>query len=580
MVERQRITQPQGPEQEEGNGGVFLSWRGRKRAKILVPLPRLLETLEEEGDPTEEDPGNLIIEGDNKQAMSSLRYLFADQVDVVLIDPPYNTGKEDFRYSDKRYEDPDAAETSGAYVSGTEKGRHTKWLNEMAPTLRLIHDLMSPSGVIFVHINDRELPRLLMLMEEVFTEENHLGTLIWKSATDNNPSQIVVEHEYILCYAKNRELLPSPWRGQMSATKEAMVEEFRRLQAECGSDLPKLQKRWAAFMTGHKEEMPRGLVKMVETSLFSPFEPDTDLGNPHPGGYLYEVMHPNGKPAKLPMRGWRYPEETMKRLLAEDLIAFGRAETKIPRKKKRLLDDLAGKLPSIITEFTTQMASEEIARLFPENSDAFPYPKPAALEEYLLSFVANKSALVLDCFAGSGTTGHAVMRLNKRDGGHRRFILIERGEPGDAYATSLTAERLRRARTVEKLPGGFTFQRVGPRIDQEGLLNMERSLVAEAVLMADTSGRGGGIKPVKGELVIGRNRRREALCLSAGIHDDKAVTGAELRAMLEEAERLGLKTPMRVYGVSCEVYEDELFAFFQLPDEIIRNLYSGRGMTR
>lgn len=219
-----------GLDADENAGGVYLSWRGRRRAKLLVPAPRVLETVDEESDPSEDDPGNLVIEGDNRQAMSSLRFAYADQVDVCLIDVPYNTGKDDFRYSDRRFEDPDADESQGAYVTGTERGRHTKWLNEMAPTLRLIHDLLSPSGVCFVHINDIELPRLLLLMEDVFDEANRLGMIVWKSATDNNPTRIAIEHEYIVVFAKNATRVPQVWQSLQTDLKQLMLDEFAKIK--------------------------------------------------------------------------------------------------------------------------------------------------------------------------------------------------------------------------------------------------------------------------------------------------------------------------------------------------------------
>lgn len=564
---------------DERTGGVFLHWRGRSRSKILVPSPRVLETVESESDPTPEDPGNLVIEGDNRQVLSSLRFQYADQVDVVLIDPPYNTGKDDFRYSDRRFEDPDAEVSSGAYVSGTDRSRHTKWLNEMAPTLRLIHDLMSPSGVILVHISDIELPRLLLLMEDVFDAGNHLGTLVWKGAVENNPSQIAVEHEYILVFARDKASCPSPWKGLMNELVELMNQQFARLKAEAPNEAA-LAKEWKSWVKLHKKELPNSLGRKTEVDARGPYQPDGDLANPGRAGYSYPVIHPATKrPVKLPLRGWRFPPESMDGLIAEDRIVFGKDHTTVPGLKRYLAEEQPDRLRSLI-EMDNRAAFYEIKALFPENPQIFRNPKPAALEEYLLSFVAPKNGLVLDCFAGSGTTAHAVMRLNKRDGGNRRFILVERGEPEDPYATTLTAERIRRARKVERLPGGFTFKRVGPALDLESLLRLQREEVAEAVRQADASGRGGSVRPVAGaHLVIGRNRRNEAICLSEGIHTDTAVDEAELRRMLDETENLGLKTPMRVYGVSCEVYEDELFSFFQLPDEVINNLRSGRGAS-
>lgn len=563
---------------DETAGGVFLHWRGRRRSKVLVPAPRVLETVEAESDPTDDDPGNLVIEGDNRQAMSSLRFTYADQVDVVMIDPPYNTGKDDFRYSDRRFEDPDADESNGAYVTGSERGRHTKWLNEMAPTLRLIHDLLSPSGVIFVHINDIELPRLLLLMEDVFEEKNRLGMVVWKSATDNNPSRIAIEHEYIVVFAKDASKVPQVWQSLQTDIKQLLLDEFAKIRATHPDDLEGQRRAWRRLLRDHREEFV-GMAHYNKIDADGVYTGMRSLHNPGREGYRYEVLHPNGQSVVQPLRGYRFPKDTMDDLLARDRILFGPDETQLLQLKV-YLDEYEDTLRGVVN-LDARTAANTFAALFPENPDVFKNAKPVELEEYLLSFAArNKSALILDCYAGSGTTGHAVMRLNKRDGGRRRFILIERGEEDDPYATTLTAERLRRARTHEELPGGFTFKRVGPTIDNHGLMRMERDSVAEVILLADASGRGGTIKPVRGELVIGANRRGEAICLSAGIHTDTAVDGGELRAMLEEAEERGLKTPMRVYGVSCEIYEDEFFRFFQLPDEVIRNLRSGRGGTR
>jgi adenine-specific DNA-methyltransferase len=158
--------------------GSFLWWAGRRQSSVAVPKPRILEETPEHSDPTDEDPGNLMIEGDNRQAMVSLLPQYGGKVDVVLIDPPYNTGKRDFRYNDSRFQDPDADTARGDFVATEDGGKHTKWLNQMAPTLRIIRELMASHGVIFIHIDDRELPRLLLLMEEIFDERNRIGMVV------------------------------------------------------------------------------------------------------------------------------------------------------------------------------------------------------------------------------------------------------------------------------------------------------------------------------------------------------------------------------------------------------------------
>lgn len=560
------------PTAEDASVIPSLIWRDRRHARLVEPAARVLETVSEHSDPTDEDPGNLVIEGDNCQALVSLRYQYGGQVDVVCIDPPFNTGKGDFRYSDKRFWDPDADVRNGSFVSSEEAGRHAKWLNEMWPTLRLLRQLMRASGVIFVHINDIELPRLLLMMEDLFGERNRLGTIVWKGATDNNPTRIAVEHEYIAAWAKDIDAVPAMWKSLTGMTKEDMVSAYKEIAAEHPS-LPSRSKAWRVFLKTHSDEIGElGHYKLVDEE--GPYTGMRALHNPGREGYRYDVIHPNGKPVTEPMRGYRYPEHRMKELLEAGRILFGPHEKQLIQLKV-YLSEAQESLRGII-DLDSRLAANTLAQLFPNDPDVFRNPKPVELEQQLLSFTADREALVLDCFAGSGTTAHAVMRLNGLDGGRRRWIMIERGEPDDPYATTLTAERIRRARTKEGLPGGFTFKRVGDKVDEDLLRLQKRDQVAEAVLMGDASGRGGGIREVPDKaFVIGVNRRGEAICLSQGLADEKPVTRDELRAMLTEVRLLGFKTPMRVYGTACEVYEDERFSFFQLPDEVLRNLRLG-----
>ena len=568
--------EPTGSSAAAAEDGVFLSWTGRRTFRAAVPTPRVFVPVPEASDPTDEDPGNLVIEGDNRQAMVSLFAQYQSQVDVVVIDVPYNTGKNDFRYDDARFQDPDADQAKGDFVKAEDGGKHTKWLNQMAPTLWLIKELMAAHGVIFVHINDIELPRLLLLMEEIFDAGNWLGTIVWKGSTDNNPSQIVIEHEYIVVYAKDKASVPSVWKGQVHDLVTLMTSEFDRLKAE-SADLDELQTRWRAWVKAHKAELPNSLGRKTEVDERGPYQPDGNLGNPGKRGYYYDVEHPVTKqPVKVPLLGWRFPPDSMDRLIADDMITWPKDHTKQPGLKYYLKEDQPERLKAFI-EMDNRTASYDIARLFPENPAVFKNPKPVALEEYLLSFAAPKDGLVLDCFAGSGTTAHAVMRLNKKDGGTRRFIMIEEGNPSDQYATTLTAERLRRARTVEGLPGGFSFLRLGEQIDRAAFATFQRHTVIEAIRQADASGRGSGIKSIDGKWVIGSNSRRQAICLGYSVDGD-AVTAADLHEMFLEADGLGLVRPLRVYGSACEVLESDGFAFFQIPEELLANLSVGRGL--
>ncbi|HEY4266868.1 MAG TPA: site-specific DNA-methyltransferase [Galbitalea sp.] len=552
--------------------GIVLTWAGRSEARISIPKPRVLELVQEHSDVTDDDPGNLLIEGDNRQAMVSLLPQFAGKVDVVLIDPPYNTGKNDFRYSDARFHDADADTRKGAYVSAEDGGRHAKWLNQMAPTLRILKDLMAPHGVIFVHINDIELPRLLLLMEEIFGEQNRAGTLVWKSATDNNPSRIVVEHEYVVVWTRDKDANQTPWRGQIERRRQMLVDEWARLLEE-HAGLTDRRQAWFDFLAANKKVLGSFATNYRHVDERGAFM-TSDLSFPGGGGPSYDVPHPQtGKATRVPPHGYRVSQARMTEYLADGRVHFGKDEASSVLYKRYIFDVEDDPLRGLITEFGGKGVNATIKRLFPENPDIFPNPKPVELEEFLLSFVTSRDAIVLDCFAGSGTTGHAVMRLNQKDGGTRRFVLIEEGNEADRYATTATGERLKRARTAESLPGGFTFYRVGPKIDIDAFELLQHQHVVSSILQTDASGRGGGIKQVDGQrYVIGYNAKREAICVFYDPKTHAPVSRDVLREMFLEVDALKLARPVRVYGESCEVFGSESFRFFKIPDEILNNL--------
>lgn len=527
--------------------GIFLQFVGRERHQAFVRAPRVLMEVPEHGDP-EGSPENLVIQGDNLDVMSALRAQYAEQVSVAIVDPPYGGDRQDVRYRDDS----------------------TGWLNQMLPTFHLIHTLLAETGVMFVHIDDDQLFNLGVLLDDIFDERNRLGVIVWKSATDNNPSRIAQEHEYILVYAKNLDRCAKPWRGPIVGAKRTMLDENDRILAEVVGD--ELQREtWRAFLKTNRKSLGSlggAYVRWDEGGAFM----GDNLSWPGGGGPTYDVIHPTTlKPCKVPSRGWIYPtQERMGEALAAGIILFGQDETTLPTRKRYLSFTDAGKLPSVLLDFDGRTAAQEIKRLFPENPRVFKYPKPTALETYLLSFVADKDALILDPFGGSGTTAHSVMQLNARDGGDRRFIVIERGNltNKDDYAVELTAERIRRARTVDGLPGGFTFLRVGDEVNDEGWALMQRDEVARVICQADPSGKGRGLRRINGRYVVGANSRRQAVCLEWGGEGDGAVTRDVLRGMFEEVADLGLRLPMRVYGVTCDVAETDDFTFCQLPDEV------------
>ncbi|WP_210214321.1 DNA methyltransferase, partial [Sinorhizobium meliloti] len=218
-------------ENDQTSSGLYLQWEGKRVYRQLIPTPRLIEP--EENLSVGAHRESLLIEGDNLQVLASLKSRYAGQIDVIYIDPPYNLGKNDFKYSDKRFHDPDADDTDAVYVSNEDGGRHTKWLNFMAPRLYQLWQLLhEDNGVIFISINDVELFRLGMLLNEIFGEKNWIGTLVWKGTTDNNPTRIAMEHEYVLCYAKNKDRLQPKWMDPDSEAKTLLLDAYDRLTQE------------------------------------------------------------------------------------------------------------------------------------------------------------------------------------------------------------------------------------------------------------------------------------------------------------------------------------------------------------
>jgi len=262
--------------------GLHLHWQGRRSYKSRVPTPRILE-VDDELSFGDTDQGNMVIEGDNLQVMVSLASQYGESFDVVYIDPPYNRGGNDFRYSDARYRDPDSDGSDGIYVTNEDGGKHTKWLNYMAPRLVAIHNLMADHGVIFVSINDIELGRLLVLMDEVFDEKNRIGVIAWRGSADNNPSRIQVEHEYIVCYAKDIKRVPQKWTTPDDEVKEALLEQYAAICGE-SKTLVKQASEWRKLVTANKSAIGR-LGRYTHLDEEGPYQVAYRVHNPKPGGY-------------------------------------------------------------------------------------------------------------------------------------------------------------------------------------------------------------------------------------------------------------------------------------------------------
>ncbi len=422
--------------------------------------------------------GNLIIQGDNLKALKALLPLYAGKVDCIFIDPPYNTGNEGWCYNDN-VNAPMIKEWLEANPIGIEDGlRHDKWCAMMWPRLRLLFDLLADDGVMFICIDDNELYRLRMMLDEISgNPDNWIGTIVWKNVTDNNPTRIAIEHEYIICFSKKKESVEKVWKSRISDVKNLLIRIGEELSRK-HQDPSELQAAYTAWFREHKKELwPLDRYKYIDHE--GVYTGSQSVHNPGKEGYRYDVIHPKtGQPCKQPLMGYRFPEETMKELLAAGKILFGKDHTKIIELKVYAKDYLS-KLPSVI-ELDGRVAAYELREIFPDRKKAFDHPKPTQLVEQVLSFVTRSNAVILDSFAGSGTTAHAILKLNKADGGRRRFILVEMEE----YAEELTCERVRRvihgiqgAQSEELRKGydaGFTYCTLGEAVEMDKILTGQR----------------------------------------------------------------------------------------------------------
>ncbi len=375
---------------------------------------------------------NLIIEGDNFDALRYLRMTHAGRVKCIYIDPPYNTGNRDFIYNDR-------------FVDKDDSYRHSKWLEFMYRRLELAKNLLSEDGVIFVSIDDNEVYHLGLLMEQIFGAANFIANVIWQKvfSPKGTAQHFSDDHEYIVCYALNKSI----WR-------------------------PNPMPRSAAQDKAYKN-------------------PDKDRRGPWTSGDLsarnfyskgtYPITCPSGRLVAGPPPGnyWRFSEERFHELDRDNRIWWGKDGNNIPRLKRFLSDVQQGVVPQTLWKYEevghTQAAKQEIHDIFrfENTADVFSTPKPVALMERIMRISTNPGDIVLDFFAGSGTAAQAVLNLNREDGGNRRFILVSSTEttadaPGKNLCRDVCAERVRRVvagytnkkeQPVEGLGGGFAYLR-------------------------------------------------------------------------------------------------------------------------
>jgi len=368
---------------------------------------------------------NLILHGDNLEALKALTPYYTGKVKCIYIDPPYNTGNEKWVYNDK-VNSPKIKKWLGKVVGRESEDlcRHDKWLCMMYSRMNLLKDLLSEVGTIFVSIDDDEGHYLKALMDEIFGRENFVANVIWekKYAAQSDTRWLSDSHDHILLYAKNKNI----WRPNLLPRTEAANSIYK-----------------------NPDNDPRG-PWMSDNPSVKTYSLSTD----------FPITSPTEKIFNPPKsRSWRFTKEKFKELVKDNRIWFGKDGNRMPR-LKTFLSEVQNGLVSKTIWYRSEVGDNQEAKrilkeLFPEkHTDLFNTPKPIRLITRILHLATNKDDIILDSFAGSGTTGHAVLDLNKRDGGDRKFILVEME---DNIAKDITAERVKRAIKKYDYKAGFEY---------------------------------------------------------------------------------------------------------------------------
>jgi adenine-specific DNA-methyltransferase len=479
-VNPDKLKQALGEELDTNNERYGLSWAGKAECfrHIQEMTTATLKPLRSESvdfDKTE----NIFIEGDNLEVLKVLQRSYYGKIKMIYIDPPYNTGNDSFIYPDRFKEEKDDYElragikdaegllTKDGFWRKNSKDAghfHSNWLSMMYPRLFLAKNLLRDDGVIFVSIDDNEVHNLRMIMDEVFGEENYIECITWNKRIPKNDKGIGNIHEYVLLYAKNATL-----NHKFVMPKSGLDEINTLLSKLKRSSIPIPEAEIAIRKLYEKKGYDRGI------TLYNSLNDDYKLWgkinvswpNANTFGPRYDILHPiTKKPTKVPDRGWRWKEGTFDELLDYKNIInlrdgtyicgqiwFDKDENTQPSLVKYLDDVDTLLLRSVIS--LKSDGGIEVEELFGGKS-YYSYPKPTSIiQTFIESFKVSNVDIVLDFFAGSCTTAHAVMALNAEDRGNRKFICVQLAEPCEEESEAFKAgfktiadigkERIRRA---------------------------------------------------------------------------------------------------------------------------------------
>jgi site-specific DNA-methyltransferase (adenine-specific)/adenine-specific DNA-methyltransferase len=481
-------------------------------AELSLPSPACGRATGGEGD----FGGNLIVQGDNLHALKALLPRYAGQVKCIYIDPPYNTGNEGWVYNDN-VNSPEIRRWLGEVVGkeGETLDRHDRWLSMMYPRLVLLKQFLREDGSIWISMDESEIAHLRCLMDEVFGRNRFIACNAWqKRYSRENRGAIGDVHEYVLVYAMNPDLF--------QATRNR---------------IPIDEKQAAVYKNPDND--PNGRWRGI---------PMTAQG--YRPNQMYEIETPSGRKLRPPEgRCWSTIESEFLKLKAAGRIYFGKDGSAQPS-TIRYLSEVEGFVPWTWWPHDevghTDESRKEVQDIFGTQT-AFDTPKPTRLIQRILQIATDKDSLILDSFAGSGTTGHAVLKQNAEDGGNRRFILVEMDE---GIAQKVTSERVKRVATgytkgalspdpspasgrgekwIEGLGGGFQFCRLSaePLFTAEGQIRSDVTFaqLAEFVWFAET---GSGYTGLGDSPLLGVHEGRGIYLLYNGILKDKSIAGGNV----------------------------------------------------
>ena len=515
------------------------------------------------------DSGNLIVQGDNLHALKALLPRYAGQVKCIYIDPPYNTGNEGWVYNDN-VNSPEIRRWLGEVVGkeGETLDRHDRWLCMMYPRLVLLRQFLREDGAIFVSIDDNEVGNLQALMREVFGASNEVATIVWEKGKKGDSKLVSVTHEYIVAFARNKALLKERgvrWRRKKPGV-DAVLEHYESLRKKYGDDHATIRKEMMAWYRALPKGDPRKAHKHYNWSdkrgLYFPdnFHGPDDGRENRP---RYPILHPvTQQPCAMPSTGWRWEEDTTKAALAEDppRIHFGKDHTTIPNRKSYLFEIDEEPMMSVFYK-DGRAATLEVEAIL--GAGAFPFPKDSEVIADLVGMVVEPGDIVLDSFGGSGTTAHAVLRLNQHLKEPVRFILVELDED---VARNKTRERVRKAIEgytplagkkrvpVGGLGGGFQFCRLSaePLFDADGQIRRDVTFaqLAEFVWFAET---GTGFTGMADSPLLGVHEGRAIYLLYNGILKDKSVAGGNVLTGAVFDALPPFAGPKVIYAAACRL---------------------------